>query len=146
MGLDTTHDCWHGAYSAFSRWREMLATVAGYEVAIVKYPDSVPSEMSLAMIDWAQVGPKQLNGDWDQIPCRLDGTPDPLLILITHYDCEGHIRVEHLEPLADRLEELLPELEGKDGFGHIGLYTEKTQAFIDGLRRAAAAGERVEFH
>ena len=30
MGLDTTHDCWHGAYLAFSRWRDQLAEVAGY--------------------------------------------------------------------------------------------------------------------
>jgi hypothetical protein len=30
MGLDTTHDCWHGAYSAFMRWRRKLAEVAGY--------------------------------------------------------------------------------------------------------------------
>lgn len=29
MGLDTTHGCWHGAYSAFMRWREKLAEVAG---------------------------------------------------------------------------------------------------------------------
>src|SRR5437016_2133419 len=29
MGLDTTHDCWHGAYSAFMRWRTKLAEVAG---------------------------------------------------------------------------------------------------------------------
>lgn len=143
MGLDTTHDCWHGAYSAFSRWREMLAEVAGYTVNKVTFSDGYST--LLVMIDWAQVKEEQLNGDWDRIPCRLDGTPDPLLILITHYDCEGHIKVEHLEPLAARLEELLPALEGKDGLGHIGLYTEKTQTFIDGLRAAAAAGERVEF-
>src|SRR5690606_32189044 len=29
MGLDCSHDAWHGAYSAFMRWREKLAEVAG---------------------------------------------------------------------------------------------------------------------
>ena len=29
MGLDTTHDCWHGAYSAFMRWRQEIARIAG---------------------------------------------------------------------------------------------------------------------
>ena len=29
MGLDTSHGAWHGAYSAFMRWREMVAEVAG---------------------------------------------------------------------------------------------------------------------
>ena len=33
MGLDTTHDCFHGAYSAFSRWRNAVAEAAGYMVA-----------------------------------------------------------------------------------------------------------------
>jgi hypothetical protein len=124
----------------------MLAEVAGYEVRTVKDENAVPAEMRFALIDWAQVGPKQLNGDWDRIPCRLDGTPDPLLILITHYDCEGHILTQHCGPLADRLDELLPRLEGIDGGGHIGLYTEKTKQFIKGLRLAAKRGEKVTFH
>ena len=25
MGLDTTHGCWHGTYSAFNRWRNKIA-------------------------------------------------------------------------------------------------------------------------
>ena len=29
MGLDTSHGCWHGAYSAFTRWRTVLAQAAG---------------------------------------------------------------------------------------------------------------------
>ncbi len=31
MGLDTTHDCWHGSYGSFSRFRDALATAAGYD-------------------------------------------------------------------------------------------------------------------
>lgn len=30
MGLDTSHDCWRGAYSAFNRWRRALAEAAAY--------------------------------------------------------------------------------------------------------------------
>jgi len=29
MGLDISHGCWHGAYSAFMRWREKISQVAG---------------------------------------------------------------------------------------------------------------------
>lgn len=25
MGLDTTHDCWHGSYGSFNAWRIQLA-------------------------------------------------------------------------------------------------------------------------
>lgn len=31
MGLDTTHGAWHGAYSAFYRWR-MLRTFKEYDL------------------------------------------------------------------------------------------------------------------
>lgn len=143
MGLDTSHDCWHGAYSAFSRWRDKLAEVAGYTFHEGQYGHQIVD------LDWGSVEAtigKELLRDWPAMPVRPDGTPDPLIVLLAHSDCEGSIQVEFLGPLADRLEELLPGLEGEDGSGHIGLYTEKTQTFIDGLRRAAAAGERVEFH
>ena len=29
MGLDTTHDCFHGSYSNFYAWRNELCRVAG---------------------------------------------------------------------------------------------------------------------
>jgi hypothetical protein len=146
MGLDTTHDCWHGAYSAFSRWRDALAHAAGYTFHEMKdgYGRLNPD------LDWgnieAKIG-KDLLGKWDAIPVRPDGTPDPLIILLAHSDCEGELQVEFLPALANRLKELLPRLEELgDGGGHVGSYVEKTQTFIDGLGRAAAAGENVGFH
>jgi hypothetical protein len=36
MGLDTSHGCWHGAYSAFSRWRTKLAEVAGVPLPLME--------------------------------------------------------------------------------------------------------------
>ena len=29
MGLDVSHDCWHGPYSSFARFREQLANCIG---------------------------------------------------------------------------------------------------------------------
>ena len=29
MGIDTSHECWHGRYSAFSCWRDQLAKTPG---------------------------------------------------------------------------------------------------------------------
>lgn len=143
MGLDTTHDCWHGAYSAFSRWREYLAEVAGYTMHThPELPGRTPD------IDWGNIERTiglDLFGRWPAVPVRPDGTPDALIVLLAHSDCEGEIQEDMVGPLADRLEELLPLLEG-DGGGHIGSYREKTQTFIDGLRRAEAAGEAVGFH
>lgn len=149
MGLDTSHDCWHGAYSAFSRWRDKLAEAAGYTFHKTSLWEGGSPVYDIPSLDWgnieATIG-NDLLGKWPTIPVRPDGTPDPLIILLAHSDCEGELQTEYLTPLADRLTELLPALEGQDGGGHIGNYVEKTQTFIDGLRRAAAAGENVEFH
>ncbi len=134
MGLDTSHNCWHGAHSAFTRWRHKLAEVAGYQVARLEgqIHDTV-------LIDWGHIVDKNYFGEWDEAP------HDPLILLIAHSDCEGVLHPKHAALLANRLEELLLLIEG-DGGGHIGNYREKTQQFIDGLRDAAAKGEDVDFH
>lgn len=137
MGLDTTHNCWHGAYSAFNRWRNHVAQAAGYAV-----------EGRNVLIDWGHVTEANLQGDWKQIPHGLDG-PDPLIILIAHSDCDGTIRTEHAGPLAERLEDLLPKIQDEDGGGHVaasGGYRQVTYNWINGLREASDLGEDVEFH
>lgn len=136
MGLDTTHNCWHGAYSAFTRWRNKLAEVAGY--AFFKAGD--PPMYEQPLIDWGHVTQEQLAGVWEETP------KDPLLVLIAHSDCDGDIYPEQAEPLADRLEELLPLLPDEDAGGHIGHWRAKTRQFIDGLRAAAKQDEIVNFH
>jgi hypothetical protein len=130
MGLDTTHDCWHGAYSAFMRWRSEIARAAGGV-----HIDS-DGRYQLAWHDFEE---KNYYGEWDTSPS------DPLTILLAHSDCEGVIKAADCSWLADRLEALLPRLNG-DGGGHIGSYRDKTQQFIAGLRTAAQRGEDVEFH
>jgi hypothetical protein len=142
MGLDTTHDAWHGAYSAFSRWRDKLAEAAGYDTVKLSLEEM---GRTMVCIDWGP-WPKSAYYDPPYIPCRLDGTPDPLLLLIMHSDCEGKIRHEFLAPLADRLEELIPRIDNEDGHGHIGNYGDKTRTFVAGLRRAIEAGEELGFH
>lgn len=121
MGLDTTHDCWHGAYSAFHRWRTKIAEVAGY-----------PPLDSMQGFDGER--------SWDEFQA------DPLAKLLHHSDCDGSIAAADCGPIADRLAELVPLLPPGDGGGHIGDWRAKTESFINGLRRAAAAGEDVEFH
>lgn len=133
MGLDTSHDCWHGAYSAFTRWRNALAEAAGYAIVNI-------NGHTAALIDWGHITERQLFGDWETTPS------DPLIVLIAHSDCEGEIRPAQAAQLAARLEELLPLLPNEDAGGHIGNWRDKTQVFINGLRAAASANESVEFH
>lgn len=141
MGLDVSHDCWHGAYSAFSRWRNAVAEAAGYEIAEVKFRDggALNFARDTYLLDYGHLADKNYQGDWDEPPT------DPLMVLLAHSDCDGWIHAEHAGPLADRLTELLPLLPEGDGGGHIGNWHEKTQRFIDGLRLAAEHGEDVKF-
>lgn len=135
MGLDTSHDCWHGPYSAFTRWRNAVAKAAGYWVAPVEYLGGMKRETII--LDWGHLPAGHLEGEWDEIPA------DPLLILLTHQDCEGRIKSEHCDALADALEAILPEM---DDSGGITTPAERTRRFIAGLRSASASGEDVEFH
>lgn len=142
MGLDTSHGCWHGAYGAFSRWRNQLALSAGYEL-MHPTPEEIaegalPSSQ-YAVIEWSGIVEKNFMGEWDRTP------PDPLIVLFAHSDCDGVIHPAQGRLLADRLEELLPKLPEGEAPGHIRNWRDKTQAFIDGLREAAAEGEDVEF-
>lgn len=90
------------------------------------------------MLDWGHLPNGHLEGEWDVIP------HDPLLILLTHKDCEGRIKTEHCAALADSLENLLPNLD--DAKSAWKSDAELTRLFIAGLRQAAAAGEDVDFH
>ena len=135
MGLDTTHDCWHGPYSSFSRWRNALASAAGYEVLPVK--DDIGMVFDTVQIDWdgiAARNPNVYEGVWVEPPA------DPLLIVIVHSDCDGRIYPHDAANLVNRLEELLPKLNDIDSVKF------KTEKFIAGLHKAVEANEPVEFH
>ena len=87
MGLDTTHDCWHGPYSSFGDFRRALAKAAGMPPL---------DEMH---------GYKQGFRAWDSL------RPDVLHKLLNHSDCDDEINTEDCAPLADRMEALLPNIE-----------------------------------
>lgn len=145
MGLDTTHDCWHGTYAAFTRWRHAVAEAAGYRIVPPTPEERATGRVMFDYvdIDWSIYSDENYQGEWDDGPF-ID---DPLLRLIVHSDCGGVIHSKHAKPLADRLEGLLDKLDNSGGgqIGRAGGYRMVTQRFIDGLRRAVDAGEDVEF-
>jgi hypothetical protein len=140
MGLDTTHDAWHGAYSSFGNWRNALAEAAGYKLKKVTYGSGF--EVDQPDIDWSDdVGSGAVEGEWAEVP------EDALLILLCHSDCDGVIHPREAAALADRLAiviTLLPEDNSDEdqwGYGHRA----RTRQFIDGLRAAVMADEDVGF-
>ncbi len=87
MGLDTTHDCWHGPYSHFNSWREAICRAAGY-------------------------GDLRLRQGFDGNVAWPDN--DPIVKLLNHSDCEGQINADDCFPIAKRLSELLDLLPPVD--------------------------------
>ncbi len=174
MGLDTSHGCWHGAYSAFNRWRIEIAKAAGLppldlmegfwgspraESPPCGLPLSIKCAANMlkrATYEWSPKQPgeaeshrphESLLSAFDFDPIRWDCLkPDPLHELLHHSDCEGEIPWESCEGIADSLERILPNLPDEDAGGHIGNWRDKTQQFINGLRLAAEQKENVEFH
>jgi hypothetical protein len=141
MGLDMSHDAWHGAYSAFDRFRTTLTEVAGLPLVA----DPVSTSRKVVDVNWDAVSDANIQGEWgEKLPTLRDGTFDPLLLLLVHSDCDGVLHPYHAKLVADRVEELIPLLPAEGG-GHIGLYGDKAQALVDGFRRAHAADEEIVF-
>ena len=151
MGLDCSHNAWYGAYSAFMRWRQKLAEVAGlpplelmdgfyssgkYD-GVLYFGQNVEDELWSSKRNRIQ---ETLPISWDCLK------PSPLHELLFHSDCEGEIAAHKCGPIADALEALIPTLPDEDAGGHIGNWREKTAQFVAGLRAAADAGEALDFH
>jgi hypothetical protein len=88
MGLDTTHDCWHGSYSTFHNFRCDIARALALPF----------TKDNFGFLVWDSAGLAK---------------EDPIRALLDHSDCDGEIAWEIAGPLADRLEGLISELKGR---------------------------------
>lgn len=149
MGLDCSHEAWHGAYSAFMRWREKIAEVAGlpplrmmagfWEKGLAPYDPAT-------LVPEGHYSKEAVNRFCEGLPISWDCLkPRPLYILLSHSDCDGEIAAEDCGPLADDLATIVQLMPEGEAGGHIGNWKEKTQQFVDGLREAAKANEPLLF-
>lgn len=155
MGLDISHDTWHGAYSAFHRWREKIMQVAGLppiELMQGFWQDDNHYACPFFMVrktlypTGEEIGAKLFQSFIDRLPIKWECLkPDPLYALLYHSDCDGELTYGQCGKIAKRLEELLPLLPDEEGGGHIGNWREKTAKFIKGLRLAHSKKETLKF-
>jgi hypothetical protein len=128
MGLDCSHDAFHGAYSAFNRLRQEVARVIGGS-----YPPHKDKELDPDQWYWG-------DGYGEE-------THPGLYEFFCHSDCDGYITPEMCVFVANELEALLP-LSENDSCGHIerdGGYNAVLRRFIAGCRLSASANEPLEF-
>lgn len=158
MGLDTSHDCWHGAYSAFMQWRCGIAKAAGlpplqfmegfYEYMDISHEDASAAVQALGFAQEHKWARELLQAFYfrGNFPIKWECLkPSPLHTLLNHSDCDGIIPASECAAIADALEALLPALPKDDVGGHIDNWRKKTRSFIDGLRLAAKKNEDVDF-
>ncbi len=135
MGLDCSHDAFHGAYSSFNRFRQAVAKATGGS-----FPPHAVDE-----IDGEKLDPEY----WYWGDDYKVGTHPGLNAFLAHSDCDGKIGPFICAKLAKELEALLPEIDKQGmGGGHIesaGGYGSVTRRFISGCMLAAENNEPLEF-
>jgi len=131
MGLDCSHDAFHGAYSAFNRFRQIIAKVMGGS-----FPPHEDPELEANAWYWE-------GDDYSK------ETHPGLYAFMMHSDCDGDMSPRICKCVADEMEVLLPEIEKHGmGGGHIeaaGGYKAVAERFIAGCRAAHEANEPLEF-
>lgn len=150
MGLDTSHDAFHGGYGGFNILRHAIAAATQAELGL---PMNWPQSIGLPDGYFDEGIP-------DDVRDRLGmGTftedempPEPVLVLLLHEDCDGIIPTFACGPLADQLERLVYRIDAETAkFAPAWVIPEPrnttamTREFIAGLRRAVAAGEDLVF-
>lgn len=103
MGLNTTHNAFHGSYSAFTLFRKAVAAAAGGS-----YPPHDPS-----LRDGSG---KPLSDDlwyFDNDITTAEKSPG-LAIFLNHSDCDGFMTPSECKMVADEIEALLPKIDEQD--------------------------------
>lgn len=119
MGLDTSHNCWHGPYSSFNRFRYSLGKQIGIDLD--------------EYIGYSSRGTKD-----------LASIEHDLMPLFNHSDCDGELTVSESKRIVIGLNSVLEnfndEIEADYDF------KEKIIQFRDGCLDAISKNEIIDFH
>lgn len=121
MGLDTTHNAWHGSYRRFNSFRYDMARRIGINLdEYIGYTTS-PSATK-----------------------RLSDIPHPIKHLLDHSDCDGELTPEQCKEIAEGLDMIIREAsidDANEEYGHIYYAIQ----FRDGCLDAYSKNEPIEF-
>jgi len=161
MGLDVSHDCWHGPYSQFSRWRTWLARQCGIPLPFMRghaewvgFEQADADAVRVAMRDDPDRGIplSWLVRNAACLPASWDAIAHPLKPLLHHSDCDGRIKWWWCRDIALALLRVWREskepIEPQHADTHRGCYDgmlPATLRFAAGCRRAWLAREDVTF-
>jgi len=118
MGLDTTHNCWHGSYSSFNSFRRELCCQIG-----------------INLYDLIGYGGNKMHEENIQ---------HDIMPLINHSDCDGILTVEESKKVLKGLYIISSNLDEKK-LDNPSYFKSKLYQFIGGLELAIDLNEPVEF-
>lgn len=163
MGLDTSHDCFHGSYSEFMNWRRFLAKEIGIPLGMMKgFNDKYVTTEEVKSLE-EKLGSERWNEPYHscyQVLFAMRDIPgiswesmrrDPIVLLLDHSDCDGKIRWFNAKKIAHRLIQILRKMKNdtqKDMPARAcydGMF-QCTKRFALGLLKAYRAREDVTFH
>lgn len=130
MGLDTSHNAWHGPYSSFNDWREKVAQAAGF-------PDLWDMEGFQSDFRKRDSNREVISWEDERVP------KTPLIKLLSHSDCDGELKWQDCKGIADELEKIIDKMPCDE---IVGYYKGKTEQFIKGCRLAHSRKENIDFH
>lgn len=120
MGLDTTHNAWHGPYSSFNRFRHELAKRIGIDL-------------------------KEYHGYNDTHDGKdLKDINHPLMDLFDHSDCDGELTPSQCLLIARGLEDVILKSPLPVGIEEED-FIEKCIQFKNGCALAYSKQENIEF-
>lgn len=139
MGLNVSHGCFAGAYSAFNRLRKHVASACGgsfpphdheFVSSFLKEHDGAP-----ASDHWYF--------EENEVP---EGVRAGMTLFLGHSDCDGTLSPGEARLVADFLGWAANRIpENTDGFGHLGDVKTAVERFARGCAQAAEANETVVF-
>lgn len=118
MGLDTTHNCWHGPYSIFYRFRKSLA-----------------EQIGINLYDY-----EGYNAGGTKI---LTDIKHELMPLFNHSDCDGELSVEESKQIVLGLNNVLENF--KTGIESDFNFKDSIIQFRDGCLDAISKNEIIYF-
>jgi ribosomal protein L32E len=123
MGLDTSHDAWHGPYSSFNTFRKWLAQKIGINLE-----------------DYIGYGE-------DSATKELTSIDHKLIPLFNHSDCDGILTPEECKQIAEGIEDAIKdEPEDLSGNEYSFSNLNKAKQFRKGCLLAYSLNENIDFH
>lgn len=117
MGLDTTHNCWHGPYSSFNRFRYSLA-----------------AQIGVNLNEYRGYGGNEKN---------LEDIEHDIMPLLNHSDCDGSLTVKESRRIIKGLNNILENFNDKLPCDYN--FKDKIIQFRDGCVEAVKKRQVIRF-